>query len=73
MEETKMGSGFMDGLMQQALAAADVPTCGICHKRIIGPHADYIDKERHHQKICMGCIYKALDYYIAFISDEVKQ
>lgn len=57
-------SEYVNKMMAQMIEATGVPTCFICGKRIVGAHIDYMDKDRIPRKICIGCVFQALDYYI---------
>lgn len=54
----------MSKMIGQMMAATGVPSCFLCGKRIVGAHIDYMDKDRTPQKVCVGCIFQALDYYL---------
>lgn len=45
--------------------ATGVPHCFICQKRIVGAHVDYMDTDRIPRKVCVGCVFQSIDYYIA--------
>ena len=57
-------SEYVNKMMAQMIEATGVPTCFICGKRIVGAHIDYMDNNRIPRKICIGCVFQALDYYI---------
>jgi hypothetical protein len=56
---------YLTNMMGQLIEASGVPLCFICGKRIIGAHIDYMDKNRMPRKICIGCTFLSLDYYIS--------
>ncbi len=58
--------------MQRAMEGTGIPTCYICGKPIIGAHIDYIDKDRNPRKICIGCCYLAIDYYLNAREKQLK-
>ena len=55
---------YMNKIIGQMIDAQGVPTCFICGKRIIGMHIDYMDKDRVPRKVCIGCVFTALDFYL---------
>ena len=55
---------YIANMINQMVEATGVPLCFICNKRIVGAHIDYMDKDRIPRKICIGCAYQAIDYYI---------
>jgi hypothetical protein len=57
-------SDYAQKLMAQMVEATGVPNCFICGKRIVGAHVDYMDKDRTPRKICIGCTFKSIDYYL---------
>ncbi|MEM4097979.1 MAG: hypothetical protein QXS81_04765 [Candidatus Micrarchaeaceae archaeon] len=62
--ETSSSSEYLQKTMNELISAAGMPICFICGKRIVGAHLDYIDKDREPRKICIGCAYIAIDYYL---------
>jgi hypothetical protein len=61
MEET---NEYLNRMVGQMIDATGVPTCFICGKRIVGMHIDYMDKDRVPRKVCIGCVFTALDFYL---------
>ena len=55
---------YINRMVGQMIDATGVPTCFICGKRIVGMHIDYLDKDRVPRKICIGCVFTALDFYL---------
>ena len=55
---------YMNRMVGQMIDATGVPTCFIFGKRIVGMHIDYMDKNRVPRKICIGCVFTALDFYL---------
>lgn len=55
---------YIKNMIGKMVEATGVPTCFICGKRIVGAHVDYMDKNRVPRKVCVGCVFEALDYYI---------
>ncbi len=66
-------SGYVETMMAKMIAATGMPTCFICGERIVGAHLDYMDSSRIPRKICIGCCYKALDYYITAREEGLKK
>ena len=62
--ETIEKTDNMETMINRVVEASGVPKCYICGNRIVGVHIDYINTERIPVKICISCIFKALDYYI---------
>jgi hypothetical protein len=69
MEEN---SEYVSKMMAQMVEATGVPVCFLCNKRIVGAHIDYMDKDRIPRKICVGCVFQALDYYIGAREKALK-
>ena len=69
MEEN---SEYLKKMMGQLVEASGVPTCFICGSRITGMHIDYMDKDRIPRKICIGCVYKTVDYYLNAREERMK-
>ena len=61
MEET---NEYLNKMVGQMIDAPGVPTCFICGKRIVGMHIDYMDKDRVPRKVCIGCVFTAVDFYL---------
>lgn len=57
-------SEYLDKIIGQMVEATGVPSCFICGKRIVGAHVDYMDQSRIPRKVCVGCVFQAIDYYV---------
>ena len=55
---------YLNGVVKQMMDATGMPACFICGKRIVGMHIDYMDKDRVPKKVCIGCVFTALDFYL---------
>jgi hypothetical protein len=58
-------SEYLTSITKQMMEATGVPSCFVCGKRIIGMHLDYIDHDRNPRKVCIGCTFIALDFYLS--------
>lgn len=67
------GQSDTEIVMEKMLAAAHIPSCMICHARIVGAHIDYMDKNRVPRKVCTGCIFKAIDFYTNAQEEGIKR
>ncbi len=70
--ESEQSSEYVQNMMKQMVAATGVPSCFVCGDRIVGAHLDYMDMGRTPRKVCVGCAYKALDYYIEQRNKSLK-
>ena len=57
-------SEYLNKIIGQMVEATGVPSCFICGKRIVGAHVDYMDQSRIQRKVCVGCVFQAIDYYV---------
>lgn len=55
---------YLNGVVGQLMDVSGIPLCFICKKRISGMGIDYLDKDRVPRKVCVGCIFTALDFYL---------
>ncbi|MEM3416394.1 MAG: hypothetical protein QW719_03590 [Candidatus Micrarchaeaceae archaeon] len=70
--EISSDSEYLQKTINDLISATGVPVCFICGKRIVGAHLDYIDKDREPRKICIGCAYKAIDYYLKAREERIR-
>ncbi|MEM0147886.1 MAG: hypothetical protein QW139_02610 [Candidatus Micrarchaeaceae archaeon] len=70
--ETSSDSEYLQKTMNELMSVAGMPVCFICGKRIIGVHLDYIDENREPRKVCIGCAYKAIDYYLKAREEHIR-
>ena len=55
---------YLNGVVGQLMDVSGIPLCFICKKRISGMGIDYLDKDRVPRKVCIGCVFTALDFYL---------
>ena len=61
MEQT---NEYLSKMVGQMMDTTGIPMCFVCGKRIVGMHIDYMDKNRVPRKVCIGCVFTALDFYL---------
>lgn len=57
--------GMLQDLIEKSMEATGLPQYFVCGKRIVGLPINYLDFNRVPQKICIDCVWKALDFYLA--------
>lgn len=62
---------YLEKIIGKAVSASGIPLCRVCGERIVGVHVDYIDSNREPCKICVPCIFRALDFYLKERKDRL--